>query len=319
MDALYLAYQALKKGLSATGFSVPGIMEGIASWLASALANALNSFFAPIFTLITNPLSFDFAANLTLGFQGAALIMVFFLVVARGITRGIVGSATDDDMDLVHYLYRSLVPMGAVILAPTIASMAAAATSHLVSVVSGGAALSSCCSSLATMLVKLAGAGSAGGFAIGVNATGILFSLVMSVVVITKIFSLAIEILKRWVELAMISIAIPLTAVTVAVGDDKDLITAVKTLVGTGVVIVLQILLLASGAAVAAAGAAANEVMGPIFVVIALFSAAKNLPQWIDKFTYAGSVSGTGSAARTFVYAGSRAATSAVRAVKAAR
>lgn len=291
-DGIAFLGELLGMSAEALGLSPSSIAEGFTSWIISSIAAAFESLLSPVFNIIMDPIQFDFTNELMLGFQGAALVVVFCIIVARGITKGIIGAATDDDMDLVKYIWRSLVPIGAIIVAPTLTATVTSVSANLVSIVAGNNLSETFCMNLAAMAIQQSsGTMSVTAATAGIlNAPMLLASAIAYTAIFWNLFTLAIEILKRWIQLAMVSIIMPLTAITSAIDDPSDLISAIKTSVGIGITIVLQVLMLVASSTVAASYTSYGIVEGS-FLILALLAAAKSLPSWIDKFTYASSVS----------------------------
>ena len=281
--------------LTALGFDPTDVLEVLFNYIVQSVADALEGVFSPIFEVIVSPVSFDFARDLTLGFQGAALAIVFVIIVGRGITRGVIGSAVDDDTDLVHYIYKSLVPIGVIIIAPSLTSLITSSAEAFVSAVIGDDVLDAFCQNLASMIVN--------GFGLATtmpSGAGLIIGFGLTVIIVVSLFSCTLEIAKRWIELALLSIIVPFSAITTAIDDSSDILTVLKTMVGVVITITLQILLLVSAAAVCARGVGSGSLVGAAFTLVALMSAVKALPQWMDRFTYAGSVGGRGGGGGTY-------------------
>lgn len=299
-------WQAMSaSSVDSLGFDGGKVLDRFASWVTEGIANALEYVFEPAFDLISNPISFDFAADLTLGFQGAALAIVFAIVLGRGITKGIVGSATDDDMDVVHYIWRSIVPIGAVIIAPTVAAAVTSAAAKLMGYVVGEAAMENFCSNLAALIFSMASSKVDSLIAPGTTSPMLLIGLLAALAIAWNLCALTLEILKRWIQLAMMSVIIPFTAVTTAIEDSSDIITALKTMAGIVVTIVLQVFLLVSAAGIAGNQESAGA-MATLFLFLAVMAAARALPGWIDKFTYASAIGGSGGGASRALIMASR-------------
>lgn len=298
---------AISQGADLLGISAGQIAESFISWITAGIAEAFEVAFTPVFTLISSPISFDFAADLTLGFQGVALAIVFLIILGRGITKGVIGSATDDDMDVVRYVYRSLVPIGAVILAPSAAALITSAAADVMGYVAGAGTLESFSHNLAVLVFNLVGnnnlveSGNAAALALGA-VPSLLFALIASLAIFWNVFALTLEVLKRWIQLAMMSVIIPFAAVTTAIEDSSDILTALKTMVGIVVTILLQIMLLVSASGVVAAQESIGLVE-TVFLFVAMLAAARSLPNWIDKFTYASGIGSGGSGGRALVLA----------------
>lgn len=284
-------------GADTLGITAGDIAQGLIASLVDALVGLFESIFEPVFALICSPISFDFAADLTLGFQGAALGIVFLIILGRGITKGIIGSATDDDMDVVRYVWRSLVPIGAIILAPSVAAIITSIAAEAMGYVAGQGALDAFAHNLAALTLNISlGPKTAieDPAALVPSLSGLLIALIAGLAILWNVCALTLEIVKRWIQLAMMSIIIPLTAITSAIEDSSDVLTALKTMVGIVITIILQIVLFVTSAGVAAAAESLGLVT-TLFLFIALLSAARSLPNWIDKFTYASGISGGGS------------------------
>jgi len=306
-DAISWFTSAISKGADVLGITSGQIAESFVSWITAGIAELFEVAFEPIFRLMSSPISFDFAGDVTLAFQGVALSIAFIVIMGRGITKGIVGSATDDDMDIVRYVWRSILPIGAIIVAPTAASLITSAAADVMGYVAGAGTLESFAHNLSVLVFNLVGnnntvsEGNAVAKVLGAFPA-LLFALISALAIFWNVFALTLEVMKRWVQLAMLSVIVPFAAVTTTIEDAGDAIACIKTMVGIVVTILLQILLLVSASGVVAAQESIGLVE-TVFLFVAILVSARSLPAWIDKFTYASPIGGGHTGSRAIVFA----------------
>lgn len=276
-----------------------------------------------LFALVATPFEFDWVSTFLTFFQAVAVVIIFVIVMVRGVTSGIFGEASGQGEGPLLYLMRSFVPIFLVAATPSIVG---AVTSVTTGMVRSFAASSS--GGFATSLVDSIFSIMAGSNPL--VATPALVTSVVLVVMLYYLITVCAQCLSRWVMLAVYSIITPLTCIFTAVEDSSDYVTILKSMAYTGVVTVIQLLLLQSATAMPGAGSSIMSgvgavlsvdsdtlaLMGSVMLTIAVLGSAKQVPNWIEKFTAAPSVAGRGNVGRMVPMA-VRTATSVVRSAAA--
>lgn len=292
--------------------------EGVKENVVDVVAPWIDVFFA----LVTTPFEFDWVSTFLTFFQSVAIAIIFVIVMARGIASGIFGEAVGQSERPGLYLARSFVPIFLVAATPTIVGVVTTMTTGIAQAVA-----STGNTGFATALVnQLAGSNAAGEVTLmSINPFVAAVALVVTLYYVTVICA---QCLSRWVQLTVYSIITPLTCIFTAAEDSSDYVTILKSMAYTGVVTVIQLLLLQSAAYMPVAGseivAGANlslpipvstmVTMGSVMLTIAVLGATKQVPGWIEKFTAAPSVAGRGNVGRMATTA-VRTVTSVARAV----
>lgn len=280
------------------------MLDWVAEWITEAISNLITYVYGPVFEFLATPLQFDFVSDAITVMQAIAVGLILIIRIANGITKGIILTGCDEDQDALAYLWGTAMPLAVVAAAPALADIATRAVTSFVSSIAGGAsALDGFAAGMGTSLSN---------YASGSYEGSVLVAAIGGIALFVTIGGLAIDILKRWVQLAMCSFIMPLSAVMLATDDSTDIKMVLKTYAGIAVTIVLQILVLNVACATWAAGDIFDSFVVQMFVVIALVSAARALPAWIDKFTYAGNVQSRGGAVMKTLY-GARAISQIVR------
>lgn len=264
--------------------------------------------------MITTPFTFDWITSLTTVFQGVAIAVVLIIVTAKGITSGILLHGGSEDESVGHYLYQSFLPIALIAATPFLTSAIIQATTSFVRIVNHSSS-EQLASSIIDRLNNSLGD-------VSVLITGIIF-----IVTLYYICTISFQCIKRWIQLMILSVLTPLVCIFTATEDSSDYVTILKSMASVGVITALQVLLLASapampelGASIAQAShiAALEAVLAPAgsaFLTIGLLAAIKQVPNWIEKYTYASTVAGRGGIGH-HVSSTVRAASSVVRAVR---
>lgn len=292
--------------------------EGVKENVVDVVTPWIDVFFA----LVTTPFEFDWVSTFLTFFQSVAIAIIFIIVMARGIASGIFGEAVGQGERPELYLARSFVPIFLVAATPAIVGVVTTMTTGIAQAVASTGNVG-----FATALVnQLAGQNAAGDVTLmSINPFVSAVALVVTLYYVTVICA---QCLSRWVQLTVYSIITPLTCIFTAAEDSSDYVTILKSMAYTGVVTVIQLLLLQSAAYMPVAGASivANAslalpipastmcTMGSVMLTIAVLGATKQVPGWIEKFTAAPSVAGRGNVGRMTTTA-VRTVTSVARAV----
>ena len=254
--------------------------------------------------LVVTPMSFDWVAGLTTAFQFIAVAVVLIIVMVKGVTSGILLNGGSEDESVGHYLFKSFVPIALIAATPVITSTIITITTGLVARV-----FTSCSTTdFATKVVDNAfGTG-------GVSGFGIIFFFIYLYYIVTICF----QCIKRWIQLEALSVLVPITCIFTATEDSSDYVTILKSMALTGVTTSLQILFLFSVPAIPAVGMALGSGTGSQMIygwllTAAAFAAIKQVPQWIEKYTYGSSVSGRGNGVSNAIILGTRGGSAVAR------
>lgn len=239
------------------------------------------------------PFTFDWASSLMTTFQGVAIGIVVLIVILRGILTGILLEGGSEDESVGHYLFTSIVPVAIIAAAPTLTSIVSDMVAGLISTITGHVGSGIVDSFLQGYEPLITASEGVGG----------LMALILLIVNIYYIIVICMQCLRRWVQLTVLSVIMPLVAVMTAMDDSSDLITLIKSMFFNGVITVLQLAALCSvGALSSWAGANGLQGVSAVFVMVAAFGAIKHIPDWIEKYTYAASAAGrSGNASRMIV------------------
>lgn len=286
--------------------SVMGLLQDFAGEFCKNQAADFGKWIDSVFALVSQPFEFDWLSTLMTEFQGIAIIVVFVIVAVRGVTTGILLTGGSQDESVGHYLFTSFVPIALIAATPAIVGAVCQATTALVasvSSVSAGHGADVCQTILASVVADDAG--------FGISP---ILCFIICIAVIYYAFSITLQCVKRWALLEVLSLIAPLVCITTATEDNGSYVTLLKSMFATGLITMVQLLLfysatcalgvgsdLAASAAPHLAGGGAYDladIYGPMLVV-ALLSASKNCPQWIERYTDTASMPGRGGIART--------------------
>lgn len=241
-----------------------------------------------VFRLAASPVTFPWVGQVQLFFQGLALAICLIVIIVKGLSSNIMIPGSSGERSLVAYIWRSFWPVGVIVATPALlavvldmsyqvaASFTADVDANLVEMFVNAAAW--------TVLT--------GG--IGGAVSAILF-LVSLVYITTVLF----QCIKRQIQLVVLSCIAPLVAtMTVSESNAGDFVVIIKEMLGIGVITALQILMLLSAVTVPCNTTFASDfgLLSPL-VVVAVFSAIKQMPKWIERYTLAPSVTGGGGRA----------------------
>lgn len=269
------------------------IFESALKWpdeLRDQLAEGINS----IIRICCMPFSFDWSAPLMTTFQGVAIGIVALIVILRGIFTGILLEGGSEDESVGHYLFTSLVPVAIIAATPAITSALAGATTSLVCAFTNQNLGLPTINGYMDLIAR-------DGVGLGDLLLEVVFLLVMGYYIIC----ICMQCLRRWIQLEVLSVIMPLVAVMTALEDSSDFLTLMKSMLFSGVVTVLQLAGFCSVGALSSWAASMPGIPGScsLFVVVAAFGAIKQIPSWVEKYTYVGSAAGHGNGASHFIYA----------------
>lgn len=278
--------------------------DGIKENVVDAVAPWVDVFFM----LVTTPFEFDWVSTFMTFYQAVAIAIIFIIVMARGIAGGIFGEATGQGEGPLAYLARSFVPILLVAATPAIVGVVTTVTTGIARAVASTGNEGFATALLTQLYAILAGTSPMAPSVPGIVTAIVLLATLYYVIVICS------QCLSRWVQLTVYSIITPLTCIFTAAEDSGDYVSILKSMSYTGVVTVIQLLLLQSAAYMPAAGAAiladaelglaasaaalSVAQMGSVMLTIAVLGATKQVPSWIEKFTCVPSVAGRGNVGR---------------------
>lgn len=292
------------------------LLEGFFLSSKERLIDSVASWLDAIFALVATPFTFDWLSSFMVFFQGLAIAVVFLIVMARGITTGILAEGGVEGTSVGRYLYRSFVPVALIAATPAIVGCVTTVTTTFVGLVAGSGS-----EALASLVVDNIWAKSSSIVSVEGAADSIITSILLFVI-LYYFAVVSLQIVKRWIQLSVLSLILPLTCIFTAAEDTSDYVTALKSMGYIGVVTALQIVLLKSvpampdlGFAMAGAQAGLAGAAGAVMLTVGTLAAIKALPDWIEKYTAASSVAAR-SGVGTKVLSTVRASTSIINAVK---
>lgn len=275
---------------------------------------AFNELFNQFFILVTQPMTFPWAENAQLYFQAIALGIVVLVLIVKAITGGIIGNGSSGGGEgFFGFVFRNLWPVAVVAFIPLIISTVTDLSARIIFDLAAHSELNYFSSFLDGPMMGYFFSWSEG------SPVGRIIFFILVIVSLFYTISVILQCVKRQFQLCFLSIVAPLiAAVTISENNAGDFVTIMKEIIGIGVITALQILALESCYSIAISSVAITDTFGIMapFVIMAAFSAIKRLPQWIERYTLAPSVSGGSSALGRMggiaVGAGARSAISSV-------
>ena len=254
-----------------------------------------------LINLCCTPLSFDWTQSLMTAMQGVAIGIVVIIVIVRGIVTGILLEGGSEDESIGHYIFTSFVPVALIAACPVIVAAITQATSGMLSSFINASDVGD---ALATSWIDQVSAlfdsyrvddNSATS---GIFATwkmldgGLVIGFILVIISLYYLVCISMQCLKRWIQLEVLSVIMPLVAIMTALEDSGDYIALLKSMFMTGVITILQLAGLVSIGGLMKLGA---DSLGMIFLMVAGLGAIKQIPAWIEKYTNIASVAGHGN------------------------
>ena len=286
------------------------LIEGFCD-IPETIRDAIQDALETILAVTCTPFTFDWVSTLMTTFQGLAIGIVTVIVLLRGVLTGILLEGGSEDESIGHYLFTSLVPVAVIAACPTIVAAAVSFTTGLVGTFMGTGSSSAAAAISDSMMQIMGGEGASTGEAATGGSGSAIINVILLIVTIVYAITIAMQCARRWIQLEVLSVITPLTAVTTAIEDSADFTTVLKSMLFLGVTTLLQVALLSSmgGLLVFARNSMGLNEVGTAFLLCAAFGAIKQVPDWIEKYTYAAGVAPRGGGAgKVAAYAAARGA-----------
>lgn len=238
-----------------------------------------------VFRLAASPVTFPWVGQVQLFFQGLALAICLIVVIVKGLTSNIMLPGTSGERSLIAYVWRSFWPVAVIVATPALLALILDVVYQIVS---------SLTTDIDANMIELFVNASA--WSVLAGPIGAAVSAILFLVSLFYITTVLLQCIKRQVQLVVLSCIAPLVAtVTISESNAGDFVVIIKEMLGIGVITALQILLLLSAITVPCNTTFTTDfgLLSPL-VVIAVFSAIKQMPKWIERYTLAPSVAGGG-------------------------
>lgn len=288
---------------------IKGMISEFSEDLCTGWFDTAGGWVDSLFELVAHPFEFDWLSTLMTEFQGIALAVVFIIVIVRGITTGILLNGGSQEESVGHYLFTAFVPIALIAATPAIVGAISQAATALASAAVDSQTVGICTTIMEGCTTSGKMPSDNGGFLLGDP----FVSAGVSIAVLYYGITITIQCLKRWCLLEVLSLISPLVCIATATEDNASYVTLLKSMFAIGLTTMIQVTLFYSaalgpvfGAALATSVSADPFTLGAqnlaalygAFFSIAILSATKNVPAWIERYTETASMPGRGGVAR---------------------
>lgn len=266
--------------------------ESFICWLLCAplyglLANMLGPLLEQAFQWGTDYTAIPYVGQIIAYLQGAAVLGVIILRVAAGIRSGLLRGGGSYEFSFGEYVYKTLIALVLVAAMPTLCKWVISFGKLLFDYIySATGGISSATAFFSMDGINVTDMSSAG-FAFLFMLLGVLAIVVMAI-------RCAYQFIKRQIEMLVVSLIAPIVAVYAATEDDAgQVFDLLKQLFGLvcqqWIQYVLVMVAIGVGQAWVAAGSTFAGSAGGLFLAtIAMFGAAGQIPQLVDRYTFGG-------------------------------